>query len=156
MLNWKSYPNGYVARYFLINGRSMPDTIAPNNAPWMPGQPFGAMAHVEPWSAHVNPLDAMIRYVAVGVNGYDFHPHSNHEHVIAADGALMKGAGSNNDNTEGKFNIMVCPGVDRRCHLPVDERRELQRHRRQPCAGGVAAGSQPPRGRLLERLAVPR
>jgi hypothetical protein len=28
-LNWKSYPNGYVARYFLINGRSMPDTIAP-------------------------------------------------------------------------------------------------------------------------------
>jgi hypothetical protein len=60
-LNWKSYPNGYIARYFLINGRSMPDTIAPNNAPWMPGQPYGAMAHVEPWSPSVNPLDAMIR-----------------------------------------------------------------------------------------------
>ena len=108
-LNWKSYPHGYIARYFFINGRSMPDDIAPNNAPWMPYQPYGAMAHVEPWDPQVNPLDAMLRYVAVGVNGYDFHPHSNHEHVIAEDGALMKAA-NGNDNTEGKFNIMVAPG----------------------------------------------
>lgn len=108
-LNWKSYPHGFIGRYFLINGRSMPDTIAPNNAPWLPGQPFGALAHVQPWDADVNPLDAMIRYVAVGHAGYDFHPHSNHEHVIAADGALMKAA-NGNDNTEGKFNIMVTTG----------------------------------------------
>ncbi|MEP7203434.1 MAG: multicopper oxidase domain-containing protein [Ilumatobacteraceae bacterium] len=109
LLNWKSYPNGYVARYFLINGRSMPDTVAPNNAPWLPGQPYGSLAHVQPWDPNVNPLDAMIRYVAVGPEGYDFHPHSNHEHVIGADGALMKDA-NGDDNTEGKFNIMVAPG----------------------------------------------
>ena len=50
------------------------------------------MAHVQPWDPHANPLDAMLRYLAVGVAGYDFHPHSNHEHVIAEDGSLMKGA----------------------------------------------------------------
>jgi hypothetical protein len=93
----------------MINGRSMPDTIAPNNAPWLPGQPYGSMAHVQPWDVHTNPLDAMLRYVAVGVTGYDFHPHSNHEHVIATDGSLMKGS-TGNDNTEEKFNIMVAPG----------------------------------------------
>ena len=113
-LNWKSYPNGFIGRYFLINGRSMPDTIAPNNAPWLPGQPFGALAHVQPWDVAENPLDAMIRYVAVGHAGYDFHPHSNHEHVIATDGALMKAVnvidGTVHDNTEGKFNIMVTTG----------------------------------------------
>ncbi len=95
----------------MINGRSMPDTVAPNNAPWMPSQPMGALAHVQPWDIHTNPLDAMLRYVAVGIEGYDFHPHSNHEHVIAADGSLMRGAVSNNDNTEEKFNLMVAPGA---------------------------------------------
>jgi len=109
-LNMNSYPRAYEAHYFMINGRSMPDTLAPNNAPWLPSQPYGAMAHVQPWSVHNNALDIMLRYVAVGQAGYDFHPHSNHEHVIAQDGSLMKGA-TGNDNTEGKFNIMVGPGA---------------------------------------------
>ena len=109
MLTWNAYPGAYEAHYFLINGRSMPDTLAPNNAPWMPSQPYGAMASVEPWNPAVNPLDALLRYVGVGVTGYEFHPHSNHEHVIATDGALMKAA-NGNDNTEEKFNILVNPG----------------------------------------------
>ena len=111
-LNWNSYPIGYIAHYFLINGRSMPDTLAPNNAPWMPWQPYGAMAHVQPWDIHVNALDALLRYINVGNAAYDFHPHSNHEHVIAQDSALMKGttAGVVNDNTEEKFNILINPG----------------------------------------------
>ncbi len=41
-LNWNAYPGGYEAHYFMINGRSMPDTMAPNNAPWLPSQPYGA------------------------------------------------------------------------------------------------------------------
>jgi FtsP/CotA-like multicopper oxidase with cupredoxin domain len=109
-LNWNSYPRAYEAHYFMINGRSMPDTVAPNNAPWLPSQPYGAMAHVRPWELNANPLDSMLRYVGVGQAGYDFHPHSNHEHVIAQDGALMKGSGAGHDNTEEKFNIMVGPG----------------------------------------------
>jgi hypothetical protein len=110
VLTWNGYPGAYEAHYFLINGRSMPDTVAPNFAPWMPSQPYGAMAHVQPWDPHVNALDSLLRYVGVGIAGYDFHPHSNHEHVIAEDGALMKGT-TGNDNTEEKFNIMVAPGA---------------------------------------------
>ena len=109
-LTWNAYPGAYEAHYFMINGRSMPDTVSPNNAPWLPSQPYGAMATVQPWDPHSNPLDAMLRYIGVGVTGYDFHPHSNHEHVIAEDGALMKGTTGNN-NTEEKFNIMVAPGA---------------------------------------------
>ena len=108
-LNWSAYPGAYIAHYFMINGRSMPDTVAPNNAPWLPSQPYGSLAHVQPWDPHTNPLDIMLRYLAVGTAGYDFHPHSNHEHVIAEDGTLMKT--QTDDNTEGKFNIMVGPGA---------------------------------------------
>ena len=69
----------------------------------------------------------MIRYVGVGMVGYDFHPHSNHEHVIAQDASLMKTASvaatlatettpgaaavPGIDATEEKFNILVGPGV---------------------------------------------
>ena len=35
-------------RYFMINGRSMPDTLAPNNASWLPNQPYGALVHIQP------------------------------------------------------------------------------------------------------------
>ena len=31
--------------YFMINGRGFPDTIAPNNAVWLPTQPHGALWH---------------------------------------------------------------------------------------------------------------
>jgi hypothetical protein len=132
-LNWNSYPGAYEAHYFMINGRSMPDTIAPNNAPWLPRQPYGAMAHVQPWDPHTNPLDAMLRYVAVGTAGYDFHPHSNHEHVIAEDGSLMKAA-NGDDNTEGKFNIMVGPGatVDATFRWTNEEGYSDQDHQRVP------------------------
>ena len=40
--------NGYNARYYMINGRSMPDTLAPNNASWLPNQPYGALVHIKP------------------------------------------------------------------------------------------------------------
>lgn len=109
MLTWNAYPGAYEAHYFMINGRSMPDTVAPNGAPWLPTQPYSALATVQPWDVHINPLDAMLRYIGVGQAGYDFHPHSNHENVIAQDGALMKSA--TGDFTEEKFNIMVGAGA---------------------------------------------
>ena len=41
-IDWKTFK----ARYFMINGRSMPDTLAPNNASWLPNQPYGALVHI--------------------------------------------------------------------------------------------------------------
>jgi hypothetical protein len=96
----------------MINGRSFPDTIAPNNASWLPSQPYGGLAHVEPWELEANPLVALLRYVAVGVTSYPFHPHSNHERVIAEDASLMKsGTTAADDQTEEKFAITVSPGA---------------------------------------------
>ena len=41
----------YNARYYFINGRSMPDTLAPNNAAWLPNQPYGSLVHIQPYDA---------------------------------------------------------------------------------------------------------
>src|SRR5674536_165046 len=46
--------SAYHARYFMINGRSMPDTLAPNNASWLPTQPYGALVHIRPYDAAVS------------------------------------------------------------------------------------------------------
>jgi FtsP/CotA-like multicopper oxidase with cupredoxin domain len=63
------------ARYFLINGRSMPDTLAPNHASWLPKQPYGALVHIKPYDATTNPRPAVIRYLNAGTVNYPFHPH---------------------------------------------------------------------------------
>jgi len=108
VLTYAQYGKPYAPHYYMINGRSFPDTIAPNNAPWLPAQPYGSLSHVAPYDAATNPLDALIRYVGFGVTSYPFHPHSNHENVIATDAQLMvSGAGS---GEEEKFAIMVNPG----------------------------------------------
>jgi FtsP/CotA-like multicopper oxidase with cupredoxin domain len=38
--------NNYRARYWLINGRGFPDSIADNFASWLPTQPYGALARI--------------------------------------------------------------------------------------------------------------
>jgi hypothetical protein len=106
------YRVAYKPRYFMINGRSFPDVIAPNGAKWLPSQPYGALAHVEPLSSS-NPLPALIRYLAVGGESYPFHPHSNHEDVIAKDGRLLADIALDHtqvDLSVEKFAITVDPG----------------------------------------------
>ncbi len=38
--------NKYHPRYWLINGRGFPDSIADNGASWLPTQPYGALAEI--------------------------------------------------------------------------------------------------------------
>jgi FtsP/CotA-like multicopper oxidase with cupredoxin domain len=102
------YKDPYHARYFMINGRSFPDTIAPNDASWLPTQPYSALARVQPYDAKTNPLPAMLRYVSVGKDTYPFHPHSNHERIIGIDGRYLKDG--NADLSSEKFGIVVTPG----------------------------------------------
>jgi FtsP/CotA-like multicopper oxidase with cupredoxin domain len=96
-------------RYFLINGRSMPDTLAPNNAAWLPSQPYGALIHVRPYDATSNPLPAMIRYLNAGSVSYPFHPHGSDELVVGRDGNAVAGAGGQ-DLAYSKFLLDVGPG----------------------------------------------
>ncbi|UQX87377.1 multicopper oxidase domain-containing protein [Jatrophihabitans telluris] len=104
-IDWSSYR----ARYFMINGRSMPDTLAPNNASWLPNQPYGALVHVKPWDAANNPLPATIRYLNAGTVNYPFHPHGSDERVIDKDGHPLVGP-SGQDLSYLKYDLDVGPG----------------------------------------------
>jgi FtsP/CotA-like multicopper oxidase with cupredoxin domain len=104
-VNWSAY----TARYFMINGRSMPDTLAPNNASWLPGQPYGSVVHIKPWDATNNPLPATIRYLNAGTVNYPFHPHGSDERVIDRDGHALVGP-SGQDLSYLKYDLDVGPG----------------------------------------------
>jgi FtsP/CotA-like multicopper oxidase with cupredoxin domain len=99
------------ARYFLINGRSMPDTLAPNNAAWLPSQPYTGLVHItaDPQGNTPNHKPALIRYANAGPTNYPFHPHGSSQTVITRDGAPMHDA-NNNDASYGKFLLDVGPG----------------------------------------------
>ena len=99
----------YKARYFMINGRSMPDTISPNGAAWLPSQPYGALIHIQPYDAATNPQPALIRYLNAGVTSYPFHPHGSDEQLIARDGHPAQGP-AGQDLSYSNFLIDVAPG----------------------------------------------
>jgi FtsP/CotA-like multicopper oxidase with cupredoxin domain len=110
-VNW----NAYKPRYFFINGRSMPDTLAPNRASYLPSQPYSGFVHINPHDQRSTAgLDsynepALIRYVNAGTITYPFHPHGNSQRVIARDGRELKGAALQ-DLTYDKFLLDVGPG----------------------------------------------
>jgi FtsP/CotA-like multicopper oxidase with cupredoxin domain len=97
------------ARYFLINGRSMPDTLAPNHAAWLPAQPYGALVHIQPKSA-ANPKPALIRYLNAGSVNYPFHPHGSNQTVITRDGVPTQDSSRTGEASYEKFLIDVAPG----------------------------------------------
>jgi FtsP/CotA-like multicopper oxidase with cupredoxin domain len=99
----------YHPRYWMINGRGFPDTIAPNFASWLPGQPYGALAIIEPWESTFNPLPAAIRYLSVGSIDYPFHPHGNNVRIVGRDGMPLEGTTMENLAYD-KFSIPVGPG----------------------------------------------
>ncbi len=100
--------NNYHPRYWLINGRGFPDSIADNHASWLPTQPYGALAQVkESGSGHPDP--GLARYLNVGSEDYPFHPHGNNGLVIGRDGRPLEGAGHEDLGFE-KFAINVGPG----------------------------------------------
>ena len=99
----------YKPRYFMMNGRSMPDTLAPNRATWLPSQPYGAMVHIQPYDEALNPKPALIRYLDAGTENYPFHPHGSDERVINIDGHPQLGP-NGEDLSYNKFDLNVQPG----------------------------------------------
>ena len=101
--------NNYHPRYWLINGRGFPDSIADNGASWLPTQPYGALAEILPYDAATHPLPAMARYLNVGTEDYPFHPHGNNGLVIGRDGRPLEGP-TGQDLSFEKFDINIGPG----------------------------------------------
>lgn len=115
----------YQARYFLINGRTFPDTIAPNYASWLTGQPYGSLSHIHPYDPNefvldensqptttpnpsYNPDPAVARYLGFGVKDYAFHPHAFNSLLIGRDGSMLQGPDGQDIATE-RFSIPVGP-----------------------------------------------
>ncbi|NWJ46028.1 MAG: multicopper oxidase domain-containing protein [Chloroflexi bacterium] len=99
-------------RYWMINGRSFPDTIADNGAAWLTTQPYGAMVHMQPYdpsatSAYHYP--AMVHYLNVGMLNHPFHPHGNHGRVIGRD-ARPLASPAGDDLSYEKFLILLGSG----------------------------------------------
>ena len=101
--------NSYHPRYWLINGRGFPDSIADNDASWLPTQPYGALAQVHAYDETGHPQPGLARYLNVGTEDYPFHPHGNNGLVIGRDGRPLEGAGGQDLSFE-KFAINIGPG----------------------------------------------
>jgi FtsP/CotA-like multicopper oxidase with cupredoxin domain len=73
----------YHPRYYVINGRSMPDDMDADYAPNYPAQPYNG-------NPHMHPLDAvLIRTIGQGRWEHPFHEHANHVRILARDGNLI-------------------------------------------------------------------
>ncbi len=100
----------YHPRYWLINGRGFPDSIADNFAQWLPSQPYGALAEIQPKDAG-NPDPSVDRYLSVGSEDYPFHPHGNNAKVIGRDGYPLQTSDLvRADLSFDKFSIPAGPG----------------------------------------------
>jgi FtsP/CotA-like multicopper oxidase with cupredoxin domain len=73
----------YVANYFMINGRSMPDDMDPNYAVQYPNQPYNGNPHMHPGEL------TLLRIIGQGRFQHPFHEHANHVRVLARDGNLL-------------------------------------------------------------------
>jgi hypothetical protein len=103
--------NNYKPRYWLLNGRGLPDTLADNNASFLPVQPYGSMARIHPLDSTIHPYPGAIRYLNVGSEDFPYHPHGNNGAVIGRDGSqLLTSEITPRDASFEKFVIPVGPG----------------------------------------------
>jgi len=111
----------YNARYWFINGRSFPDTIAPNFSAHLPTQPYGALVHIQPItppssSAYYSSLDvgnewpALVRFLNTGPVDYPFHPHADHDRQVGIDASPQINNLDQTDVSTDHFGLVVAPG----------------------------------------------
>jgi hypothetical protein len=99
-------------RYWQINARSFPDTIADNGVARLDTQPYGSMVRMVPFEsdpASPNHYPAMVRYINVGMLNHPFHPHGNHGRVIGRD-ARPLASPIGEDLSYEKFLILLGAG----------------------------------------------
>jgi len=91
--------------YWFLNGRNFPDTLAPDDSPLLPTQPYSSLARMHPGER------VLIRIIGMGRDLHAFHTHGNHMLVIAEDGRLRESApGAGADLAKQSFTFTVAPG----------------------------------------------
>ena len=73
----------YDPRLWFVNGRNAPDTLADQNIPWMPHQPYNALPIIHPGER------LLTRIIGASHNLHPWHMHGNNLDVIAQDGRLL-------------------------------------------------------------------
>jgi FtsP/CotA-like multicopper oxidase with cupredoxin domain len=73
----------YHPRYFMINGRSMPDDMDTNYAFQYPHQPYNGNPHMHPGE------QVLLRIIGQGRWQHPFHEHANHVRILGRDGNLI-------------------------------------------------------------------
>ncbi len=94
------------AQYWMINGRSAPDTFFDDGIPWLPSQPYGAMARAHPGER------VLMRVIGAGLDLHPFHTHGQNFRVIGRDGRMretVRGV-SGADAGISDFTLTVAPG----------------------------------------------
>jgi FtsP/CotA-like multicopper oxidase with cupredoxin domain len=92
---------------WFINGRNFPDTMAMDNANYLPSQPYSAMPQMHPGER------VLMRMIGAGRNLHPFHTHGQNHLVIARDGRLMNSSLNNGDPPNlavSDFTTTVVPG----------------------------------------------
>ncbi len=69
--------------YWLLNGRSAPDTMAESGTATLPNQPYNSLPRMHPGER------VLCRVVGAGRDSHPFHVHGNHIRVLARDGDLI-------------------------------------------------------------------
>jgi len=91
--------------FWFINGRAAPDTMFADHAPWLPTQPYSAMARMHPGER------LLMRVIGGGRDLHPLHHHGNNTWTIARDGRLLESAaGAGPDLAVSDFTIKVVPG----------------------------------------------
>jgi FtsP/CotA-like multicopper oxidase with cupredoxin domain len=96
----------YHSVLWLINGRAGPDTLADANIPWMPSQPYNALARTHPGET------VLLRVIGAGRELHPFHVHGNNVTVIGRDGRMLSSApGGGPDLGRSEYTIQTLPGA---------------------------------------------
>jgi FtsP/CotA-like multicopper oxidase with cupredoxin domain len=97
-------------KYWLLNGRTAPDCLFPDGIPWLPSQPYGALAITSP--GH----NVLIRAVGAGSDIHPMHYHGANYRVIARDGRMHESepgvSGADAGEEDNTMNIAAGQTID--------------------------------------------
>jgi FtsP/CotA-like multicopper oxidase with cupredoxin domain len=96
-------PADFKQTLWFINGRNGPDTMLEPAVPWLPLQPYNALAQMQPGDR------VLMRLVGGGRDMHPFHHHGNNAWMIARDGRVLESTASSAANYPDYNGI---PGAD--------------------------------------------
>jgi hypothetical protein len=99
------YLSNYFPVYWFVNGRNAPDSLFPDEVPWLPTQPYGSLAQMHPGDK------VLMRVIGGGRQLHPFHHHGNHARIIGRDGRFLESSpGLGADLSFQVFTITSVPG----------------------------------------------